>query len=378
MKEKQLQLVLYGLIGVGILAIIYLALATNALSNLQPKPSPTAPVEKPEIGVILINPPPCRPCIKLDDFAKNIKNYSGILLVQDETVEFQNASELIAKYGIKKLPTVLISGELDKLPALKTQLEALGETKEDGTIVITGIKPVYYDLEQKKFVGLLKATRIVNSTCIDCTKAFVFQGNLEESTGIRFSEESEFELNDTRAEALVEKYNITKIPSLIITGEIDAYEGLSEEWKKVGSAEEDGSLVWRSVVPPYQELPSGKVKGMATLIAIDNETCKECYEPNLHEEELARRGVLFGNSMYLNYTQAWAQKLVQKYNITFIPTVLVDAEMDEYYPYTQLKQIWEQVGSTESDGWHVFRNMSSLGSNKTFNNLTSGKTETTA
>ncbi len=143
-----------------------------------------------------------------------------------------------------------------------------------------------------------------------------------------------------------------------------------------GSAEADGSLVWRLTPPPYQEIPSGKLKGMATLGGLVDPSCKECYDVRIHEAILGKYGVRFREISYYNYTQPEGKDLISKYGITFVPTMIVDGEMDEYYNFTPLKEVWDQVGSNETDGWHVFRNATALGSNVTFRNLTSGSIET--
>jgi len=387
--EKTLQYALYGLISLGILFTLYAVVSTNVLSGLfqnagsTPTPVPSASVsaDQPKIGIVLIKPPSCRPCVDLKSFADSMKNAGDVQILSQETIAFENASDLIAKYGIKKLPTVIITGDTSKIPGLLGQWTQIGEVKSDGALVLTKIPPVYYDLDQKKFIGLLKIVRLVNSTCFGCTKASVLQGDLEASAGLKFSEESEVEINTTQGKTLISQYDLTKIPALIISGEVSAYPVLTEGWPKVGTTESDGSLVWRLVTPPYQELPSNRLRGLATLIGIRNETCKSCYDITVHERIFGAYGVLFGNTTYLNYTRPWAKELVQKYNITFLPTVLVDRELEEYYPFVlgppSLEQIWNQVGSTEPDGWHVFRNMSVLGGNLTFQNLTSGKIETT-
>lgn len=285
-KDKELQLVLYGLLGIGILLTAYAAFSSYSRSNAQP-------------SLPVLNP-------------------TG-------------------------LPTALPT-------------DAATPTKAP---------------------GLLKVSRIVNSSCVECVKASDLQSALESGLGAKFSQAEELELSSSRGKELAVKYNLTKIPSLVITGEVDAYPSLKQEWPRVGTVESDGALVWRNVFPPYQELPSFKVKGIVTLFEIRDEKCSECYDVGIHEKALGKYGLRFGNITVLNYTQPLARQLASKYNLALIPTVLFDGEAKEYYPFTSLKQAWELVGSVEPDGWHVFRNVSALGANVTFRNLTSGKIETT-
>jgi len=49
--------------------------------------------------------------------------------------------------------------------------------------------------------------------------------------------------------------------------------------------------------------------------------------------------------------------LITKYKIISVPTVLMSPEADQY---TNLKGVWKNVGTIESDGWYVFREMQQL------------------
>jgi len=382
-SEKQLQYALYALIAIGVLITGYALLSNNFQIGTAAggTPTPSAPVvQKAKLVLTLITVPECRYCTDLKDLIARIKSAGDVQIISEKTVSYRDAADLLSKYQITKVPTILLSGETDKVTDLKNLWLQIGEEKPDGTLVLTKFRPMYFDIDKGDFVGKLKVTRIINSTCGElCTKAFVIQNNFEITTGIRFVEEQEREFNTTQGRELVQKYNITKIPALVITGDVQAYDelGLSNAWKNVGTAEKDGALVWRRIQPPYQELPSGKMKGLATLIGILDRNCNECYDLEVHARILGKAGVNFKNITYYNNTQAKAQSLIEKYNITLLPTVLVDGEMDEYYPFTSLKQIWEQIGTVEEDGWHVFRNMSSLGSNVTYKVIATNETKKT-
>lgn len=382
MNEKNLQYLLYGLIVLGVLIAGYALFS----STQQGGPSPTAQgsgspaPETAKLTITSIIVPDCRICTNLTALIDGIKLEQNVEITSFKTLRASEAQDLIAKYNITKIPTVLVSGETFKAPQLVEAWKAIGEQKQDGTLVLTKVRPLYLDLQSKKYVGQLKIMRLVNSSCDYCSKAFVIQDAIQTQNGIGFTEEQERDFNSTQGRELVAKYNITKIPALIISGEIGAYDeyGLKNWWtKNGGTVESDGSLVWRYTVPPYEELPSEKLKGLVTVIALEDPSCKTCYDVNVHVRILGTYGIQFKNVTYLNYTQPEAQALISKYNIKFVPTILSDKEMDEYYPFTNLQEVWKQVGTTEPDGWHLFSNLTSLGSNVTFRNLITNKTETT-
>jgi hypothetical protein len=370
-KEKHLQYALYALIAVGIIVTAYVVVSSGRIGPLFATPSPTVTPNTPKIGVIALTFKDCRQCFDVQPLADGIVKALVGAEVENKSLDYRNASDLIAKYGVKKVPAVIVTGEIDKVPSLKQALLPLAEQAPDGSLVLT--RPVYFDLQTQKFIGMLKITKIVNGSCYECTKAFDFQKNIEQGIGISFSDETEWELNDSRAIALIQQYNITKIPSIVITGEIDEYKGLKEEWLTVGNVESDGALVWRSVPPVYESLPSKQIKGMVTLIGIVNSSCKQCYNVRLHENELTSEGIYVANTTYLESNSTWAKNLIKKYDIDFVPTVVIDKELEEYYPYTQIKDVWAEVGSFESDGWKVFRRPEKISGNVTIQNLTTGE-----
>ncbi len=393
-SEKKLQYALYALIAIGVLLTGYALLSSGNPPMLiqmtqiinfnaggaQATPSPTPQVDKAKLVLTIITVPECRYCVDLKDLITRIKSAGDAQIISEKTVSYKDATALMAKYGITKVPTVLLSGETAKVSGLKNMWSQIGEEQDDGTLVLTKMRPMYYDTAKGDFVGKLKVIRLVNSTCGEaCTKASVIQGNFETNTGIRFVEEQEREANSTQAKELAVKYNITKIPAIIITGDVDAYNelGLKTAWLKVGTVESDGALVWRLINPPYQEYPSGKDKGFATLIGIEDPNCKQCYNVAVHKSILANLGVYFATEAYYNATQPQAKALIEKYNITLLPTVIVDGELKEYYPFTSLEQIWNQVGTVEKDGWNVYRNMTALGSNVTYIVIATNETKAT-
>ena len=370
-SEKHLQYALYALIAVGVLATAYIVLSSGRVGSLTATPSPTIAPNTPKIEVIALTFKDCRQCFDVQPMADGIVKSLVGAEVENKTLDYRNASDLIAKYGVKKVPAVIVTGEIGKVPSLKQALAPLAVENPDGSLVLS--RPLYFDLEKQKFVGLLKITRIVNSTCFECTKAFDFQKNIEQGVGITFSDETELELNDSRAISLIRQYNITKIPSIIITGEIDEYKGLKEEWLTIGNVEADGALVWRTIPPVYISLPSKQVKGRVTMLGLINSSCKQCYNVQIHEKELTAMGIQFANVTYIESNHTWAKSLIQKYGIDFVPTVLLDKELEEYYDYTQIRDVWSEVGSFEEDWWKVFRNPEKISGNVTILNLTTGK-----
>ena len=68
-------------------------------------------------------------------------------------------------------------------------------------------------------------------------------------------------LDITQGKSLIDKYKIEKVPTIILTGDVETYISLTQVWKQVGSVETDGTYVFRSVeqMGKYRDLTTGKV-----------------------------------------------------------------------------------------------------------------------
>ncbi len=202
--ENTLQYVLYGLIIAGLLIVGY-AFFFNGGPQGQATPSPTPAEAKAKVGITLITVEGCRQCVNLTGIVDGIKLQPDLEVTSYKTLAVAEAGSLISKYNITKVPTVIVTGETEKLPQLREIWKRIGEIKPDGALVLTKVRPLYLDLVKKDFVGKLSVTRLVNLSCADCSKAFAIQDAIQAQNGISFTEETEREFNTTQGQALVGK-----------------------------------------------------------------------------------------------------------------------------------------------------------------------------
>lgn len=154
---------------------------------------------------------------------------------------------------------------------------------------------------------------------------------------------------------LIAKYNITRLPALLITGNLSDASFLSQWSPDIGSVESDGVLVSRSLYPPYYDLAAGKVSGKVSGIAILPSNCTECVDGSQYLASLEGPsfGVVFANKTILNASDSEAQAIIARYNVTKLPTVILDSEITAY-PFYQ-EQILP-VGTYEG-GHYVLRDV---------------------
>ena len=122
-----------------------------------------------------------------------------------------------------------------------------GTRESDGTLVFRSPYPPYFDLDSKKIIGGVSVTELVDATCTDCYNVSMHQGLLKTKFAMRLTEISTFDVSSEDGKALISKYKITKVPTIVISNDALAYPNFDQIWEQVGSIESDGSLVFRAV-----------------------------------------------------------------------------------------------------------------------------------
>ncbi len=220
-------------------------------------------------------------------------------------------------------------------------------------------------------------TEIRDANCTNCFNVSIVTASLLRSgaqLGMNVTWIRRVDINSTEGSAMLTAYNITKVPTILISKEAQET-ALMEVWNESGTIESDGTLVLREVYPPYIDLQTGQLKGLVNVTFITAPNCTQCYDPAIHKAIILQRfSIVVANEQNVTYTSPEGIALMGKYNITAVPTVLISPEMGLY---PGMESLWVDglVGSKESDGWYVFRNMAAMG-NVTFFNVTSNSTVT--
>lgn len=307
----------------------------------------------------------CVDCYDLNLALDEIKKLN-VEVSEERSLEWNSpeAQALISQYGIGVLPTVVITGETKK-GSVESSWTKIGELKDDGTVIFTKQKIPYYDASKQAVVGLVTVTNLVDSSCIRCIDMTSLTVSLRD-VGVVIASEETLEYNSSEAQVLVAKFDIQKIPSIIISKDVTEYSAVNQIWGQLNAVEKDGFYVLHAVQPPYRDLATGEIVGLVRLVNLIDSSCSDCYDVSLHEQILINFGLVPVNKTTYDINSTDGKALLEKYNITSVPTVLLSPEADAYVGLTQ---VWPQVGSIESDGWYVFREMTALGNNVVFKDL---------
>ncbi|MBI2552767.1 hypothetical protein HYW17_05715 [Candidatus Uhrbacteria bacterium] len=196
---------------------------------------------------------------------------------------------------------------------------------------------------------------LVLLTATDCKECFRVENVVEaikSNPGAEISKEEFFEHTSDQGIALIKQYGITRVPTVLIRGEIEKVFDQPSFIENLGKRAEDGTLVVSNVPAPYIEVPSGAVKGKFSVTYVSDKSCAECYDVALHRRALAGLAMTPSEEKFVDRGEGEGQRLIALYKIVSAPTILISGDLAEY---PQFQQVWTQVGTVEKDGTHIFR-----------------------
>lgn len=262
-KDTTMQKIIIGLALV-FLAIaiydVYIVYTSNAIVNEKIVASKEA-ARPANIEVTKILAPSCQDCFDISQVENAIRQLN-VKASPQRILDYASdeAKQLISKYGIKKIPAMLITGEVEK--AGISFWNQVGTVESDGTLVLRFGAP-YVDPSTGMEVGKAELVNIVDKTCGSCYNVSIQESILKSGFGFVFSGIKTYDIGSADGARLVSLYNITKVPTILISPDAKYYEGLQQIWKQVGSIEKDGWYVFREMkalagnmdVVTYRDLP---------------------------------------------------------------------------------------------------------------------------
>ena len=342
-------IIILGII-VGIVLIINLFVTSKSINKLSEKITEAKDSAKPvDITLLVIKDDKCTDCFDISQIIEAIKK-ENVNIKSEETAILgsENAKELIEKYSITRIPAMIVKGDTSKLEFLKSAFVL----KDDAFIFNNAIPP--YSDKDGNIKGRIAVTKIIDSSCKICSSVEPLIAQLKQNS-IAIATEKEYDISSTDGKALLNKYSIKKVPTIILSSDAGEYEIIKNAWPQIGVIAADGSYVMGSVSPPYRDIASNDIMGLVEMTYLTDKACVKCYNVSEHRTIIANpRGfnVYLSNETYVDISEPAGKEIITQYNITQVPTILISKEASYYQG---LISAWAQVGSVEKDGTLVFR-----------------------
>lgn len=347
-------------LGLALIATVAGALfATKTLSSIDKNIAAAKEAARPaNIKLTKITTPSCADCFNVDDAVATLKK-QNVSVGEEKAVAFDSSEgqSLIKQLGVERVPTYIVTGEVTK-SSLEGFIKSNGEIKNDA-FVFTKVNPIFIATDTKKEMGKVTVTILTDSSCSQCLDPKLTIDSYKKA-GIKITDEREITWNSLEGQRIVSQYKITKVPTFVLSSDVDFYDNVKNNWSQIGTVEQDKTYVARNLFLPYRDLEKGQILGLLDIIYLTDSTCTNCYDPIKVQKAILIQGygVGFGSERTVDVNSGAGQSLKDKYKITKVPTILLSPTADKY---VSLKGVWKNVGTVESDGFYVFREMQQLG-----------------
>lgn len=310
------------------------------------------------LSLVKIKVSDCKDCFDVDRAIEDFKK-EKINLTSEQTLDFASieAKKIIKENEVKKLPTFILKGQVSK-KIIEEYIKREGKIVNDN-FVYEKVTPIYVDTLENKQRGRVGVTYLRDSLCKDCVD---IKRNIEafKRGGLKIVKEEELDSESSQGSNFMAKYSIKRLPAYVLSGDLDVYPDFRKSVERLGSFLEDGTYVFREVTPPYKDLEKNKVVGLVEAIYLTDSSCGNCYSPkDFLGGILARRfGLVFQNEKIIDAGSAEGKKMIIKYGITKVPTVILSTEADYYQ---NLKNSWSRMGGVIENGWYILKELKNIG-----------------
>ncbi len=224
------------------------------------------------ITATFLNDPDCLKCVNLsrEGLPPDYLQALGITISIKLSVDYNSdpGKELVRKYNITKVPTLLYSKDFAAYPNLRKQLLEIGTQESDGTFVLRTYNPPYRNLETGNVEGYVKFIYLVDEACEECYAPEIHRTILKKYNADPVSE-TVYDIGSKVGKEYVEKYNVTKVPTLLISPEIALYPSMQTILGQAYSKEPDGWYVFTN----FQTLPTANYKDLQSgQVVIQNKS----------------------------------------------------------------------------------------------------------
>lgn len=189
--------------------------------------------------------PDCENCIDFGTLISAIKQ-QNVKILQEKNLSYAEAEakSLVSENNIKSLPALVVKGEVSH-PDIASLWDRLGAKPANNVVVISGIPP-FYNVAAQKIEGLVQVIKLTDISCVACYDVELHMQILPRF-GVFVSNATAYDISSGSGKDLVQKYNIAKVPAILLSPDASVYPAIVQVWSGVGTKEKDGWFVFRNV-----------------------------------------------------------------------------------------------------------------------------------
>ncbi len=226
------------------------------------------PVTKKEFGKVAVTILTDASCPQCFDPKPIIDSYnrSGIKITDIKEVLFNSVEgqSIVRQYKIIAVPTFLFSSDIDFYDNVKNSWPQIGTIEQDKTYVVRNVLLPYRDLAKNRTVGLVDTVYLTDATCGNCYDVVkTHRPVLTQGMRVGLRSERTVDINSAAGKSFVNKYKITKVPTFLLSPEVDQYANVKSIWQSVGTVELDGWYAFREMQVlggvVYKDLATNKI-----------------------------------------------------------------------------------------------------------------------
>lgn len=238
----------------------------NALlfsSVLPPYTNPLTGRVEGKVSMYVLKDTNCVKCNDLGILTAQIKA-AGVKVYSEKNLEINSsqAQEFVNKYKIDFVPSLVLSKDAGAYDIIQKAWLQIGTKESDGTYVLRLVYPPYVNLTTGEFKGLVKVTYLTDKSCSECYNVSIHEQILSspQSFGMKLDEKESYDISDSKGKELIARYNITLVPTVILSKGARDYPA-SQALGQFFTVAEDGSFIFRApqALGSYRDLSTGNV-----------------------------------------------------------------------------------------------------------------------
>ncbi len=188
----------------------------------------------------------CKECGLLSGLKIQLESF-GIKIIEYEKINSSSdtGKKIIEENNLKFTPALLISKNIEDYWWIFDQIKSSFVEKGDNYMFKNPIPP-YIDLTDGKIKGKVDLIFIENKSCENCFNVTELKSAFQ-SLGIYFYNEKYVDISSSEGKNLLAIYNITAIPTVILSKETEDYDSIIQMLEQIGTFESDGKFVFRKL-----------------------------------------------------------------------------------------------------------------------------------